>query len=121
MPWNKKDFEAYNDAPMPGSQLYEARVIMGRYIDGVLSGYVQNMFPEPGTKINKEHVDKAVEQIDVEWNRELRRARDKVFGRLNFTEWLDDAQKLALVQEIHEVLKPRPSLGKPREEIPRDR
>lgn len=115
MPWSKKDFEAYSDAPVPGGQLYEARVIMDRYINGVLYGYVSNMFPEPGTKVDKKHVEDSVAQIDVEWNRERRRARDKAYGELNFSEWLNDAQKLALVQEIHEVLKPRPHLETPRE------
>lgn len=105
MPYDKRDFQ--NMMRGNADALFAARETIGVYIDALKSGYANNILPAPGAK--QENVNQKVQQIDNEWNRELHRAkRHQSFVKLNLSNDLNEAQKLALIDHIHEVLHGKP-------------
>jgi hypothetical protein len=85
-----------------GQTYWDARMVLFDFFYAYQCGYIKNFQPSPGFSMTKEQVEKCIQKLDFEWNKEAVQRAGKIYtgGAPKFETILEEPQKLALIEAL---------------------
>ena len=85
-----------------GQVHWDARMVLFDFFYAYQCGYIKNFQPTPGFSMEKKQVDKCIQKLDFEWNKEAVSRAGNIYtgGAPKFEHILEEPQKLALIESL---------------------